>query len=84
MEYTTFSNDSVLVGRRNLVKDIANANDGSGFGWSTVTINGIVTKSGCIRYGLTTVPSITKDQFIGTWFSADDFRLKQEKKKKKK
>lgn len=78
LEYTTFSNDSVLVGRRSLVKDMANANDGSGFGWSTVTINGIVTKGGCIKYGLTTVPSITKDQFIGTWFSADDFRLKQE------
>lgn len=83
IESTSFKNDSMVVGHRSLIKDIADANEGSGYGWSTVTIKGIVTKNGHIKYGLTTVPSITKDQFIGTWFSADDFKLTQEEIPKK-
>ena len=40
-----------------------------------MSIKGIHTKNGRIIYGLTTVPSITQNQFYGTWFSATDFHL---------
>lgn len=67
--------DSLHVGRQKLLSDIANANDGNGYGWSRITIDGIVVKKGKVKYGLTSVPDITGDQFAGTWFSACDFRL---------
>lgn len=67
--------DSTKLGGNNRLVQIAEANDGNGYGWCTVSIKGIHSKSGRISYGLTTVPSITKNQFYGTWFSATDFHL---------
>lgn len=58
-----------------LVSKIAEANDGNGYGWCKVEIKGIKTATGRVRYGVTTVPSLTKSHFDGTWFSATDFRL---------
>ena len=67
--------DSTKLGSNNRLVQIAEANDGNGYGWCTVSIKGIHTKNGRISYGLTTVPSITQNQFYGTWFSATDFHL---------
>ncbi len=67
--------DSTRLGSNNRLVQIAEANDGNGYGWCTVSIKGIHTKNGRISYGLTTVPSITQNQFYGTWFSATDFHL---------
>lgn len=74
-ELESLDADSVLVGKAKLLRDIAETNDGNGYGWSWVTVDGIVTEDGKISYGLTTVPEITGDQFAGTWFSASDFKL---------
>ena len=57
-----------------LLTKIAEANDGNGYGWCKVEIKGIKA-SRVVRYGVTTVPGITKSHFDGTWFSATDFRL---------
>lgn len=70
--------DSLTVGRKRLIKAIVDTNDGNGYGWSRITIKDIKTKRGYIRYGVTTEPAITNDQFAGTWFSADDFKLTKE------
>ena len=67
--------DSTKLGSNNRLVQIAEANDGNGYGWCTVSLKGIHTKNGRISYGLTTVPSITQNQFYGTWFSATDFHL---------
>lgn len=74
-ESATFNVDSGLVGHQKQIMDIVQANGGNGFGWSRVTISGIKTKSGRVSYGLTSDPAITGSHFVGTWFSADDFRL---------
>lgn len=77
-ETNAIPDDSTAVGKYKIIKDIADANDGNGYGWSRVAISGIRCKTGTIGYGLTSVPSITSDQFAGTWFSAADFKLKGE------
>lgn len=77
-ETNAIPDDSTAVGKYKIIKDIADANDGNGYGWSCVAISGIRCKTGTIGYGLTSVPSITSDQFAGTWFSAADFKLKRE------
>lgn len=74
-ELASLEGDSALVGKAKLLNDIAEANDGNGYGWGRIAIDSIVVKDGKIRYGLTTVPEITGDQFAGTWFSAGDFKL---------
>lgn len=74
-ELASQEGDSALVGKAKLLNDIAEANDGNGYGWGRIAIDSIVVKGGKIRYGLTTVPEITGDQFAGTWFSASDFKL---------
>ncbi len=61
-----------------LATKIAEANGGNGYGWCRVEIKGIKASTGCVRYGVTTVPSLTKSHFDGTWFSATDFRLNKE------
>ncbi len=61
-----------------LLTKIAEANDGNGYGWCKVEIKGIKTATGRIRYGVTTMPSLTKSHFDGTWFSATDFQLKKD------
>lgn len=78
-ESATFNADSALVGHQKQIMNIAQANNGNGFGWSRVTISGIKAKSGRVSYGLTSDPAITGSQFVGTWFSADDFRLEKSK-----
>ncbi len=61
-----------------LLTKIAEANDGNGYGWCKVELKGIKTATGRVRYGVTTVPSLTKSHFDGTWFSATDFRLSKD------
>lgn len=61
-----------------LLTKIAEANDGNGYGWCKVELKGIKTATGRVRYGVTTVPSLTKGHFDGTWFSATDFRLEHD------
>lgn len=70
--------DDTATGKQKLLQEIADANGGNGYGWSRITINGIKSRSGKIRYGVTTVPSITNDQFAGTWLSADEFKLSKQ------
>ena len=62
-----------------LLTKIAEANDGNGYGWCKVEIKDIKTSTGCVRYGVTSVPGITKSHFDGTWFSATDFQLNKDK-----
>ena len=76
--YTHFANDSI----RNL---LAMANDGNGFGWSMLRIEGIKVKPGeTITYGITTDPAITNDSPDCDWVSATDFVLTRTDKKVKK
>ena len=76
--YTHFTNDSI----RNL---LAMANDGNGFGWAVMSIEGIKVKSGeTITYGITTDPAITNANPECDWVSATDFKLTTTDKKAKK
>jgi hypothetical protein len=76
--YTHFANDSI----RNL---LAMANDGNGFGWAVLSIEGIKVKSGeTITYGITTDPAITGVTPDCFWVSATDFILTRTDKKAKK
>ena len=76
--YPQFANDSI----RNL---LAMANDGNGFGWSMLRIEGIKVKPGeTITYGITTDPAITNDSPDCDWVSATDFVLTRTDKKVKK
>lgn len=77
-ELPTLGDSTKLVGKAKIIKNIADANNGNGYGWSRVKIEGITTKTGRISYGLTSLPKITSDSFTGTWFSADEFRLTAE------
>ncbi len=73
--YTHLANDSI----RNL---IAMANDGNGFGWAVMSIEGIKVKKGeTITYGITTDPSITGVNPDCDWVSATDFILTRTDKK---
>ena len=76
--YTHLANDSI----RNL---LAMANDGNGFGWALLSIEGIKVKSGeTITYGITTDPAITGVTPDCFWVSATDFILTRTDKKAKK
>ena len=76
--YPQLANDSI----RNL---LAMANDGNGFGWSMLRIEGIKVKPGeTITYGITTDPAITNDSPDCDWVSATDFVLTRTDKKVKK
>lgn len=71
--------DSVDIGKYKILKTIADANDGNGYGWSRITITGIRTKTGKISYGVTTGDGgLSFDPFVGTWVSATDFKLQKE------
>ena len=73
--YTHLANDSI----RNL---IAMANDGNGFGWAVMSIEGIKVKKGeTITYGITTDPGITGVNPDCDWVSATDFILTRTDKK---
>ena len=75
--YPHFANDST----RNL---LAMANDGNGFGWTVVSIEGIRVKSeGAITYGITTDPAITGEEPDCDWVSATNFVLTRMDKKVK-
>ena len=67
--------DTAVMASNKRLLQIAKANNGNGYGWSTVTISGIKCRGGRISFGVTTVPQITKDHFGGTYFSATDFHL---------
>lgn len=73
--------DGEAVGSSRIQRQIAEANDGNGYGWSRISIDSIVTRTGRVSYGLTTDATITEDQFGGTWFSATDFNLKKQQGK---
>ena len=76
--YPQFANDSI----RNL---LAMANDGNGFGWSMLRIEGIKVKPGeTITYGITTDPAITGVTPDCFWVSATDFILTRTDEKAKK
>lgn len=73
--YTHIANDSI----RNL---LAMANDGNGFGWALLSIEGIKVKKGeTITYGITTDPAITNNNPECDWVSATDFVLIRTDKK---
>ena len=73
--YPHFANDSI----RNL---LAMANDGEGFGWAVLSIEGIKVKKGeTITYGITTDPATTNDTPECDWVSATDFVLTRTDKK---
>ena len=66
---------SQATGSAKRLIQIAEANDGDGFGWNRITISGIQLNGGPISYGVTTAPEMTKSQFCGTYVSATDFSL---------
>lgn len=69
--------DSTANGvNRQYYQDIADANDGMGYGWNRVTIEGIRVTKGTVRYGISTKSGFTGTSFGGQWVSAADFRLK--------
>lgn len=58
--------------------NIAEANSGQGYGWNRITLPDIVVKQpSVLHYGVSTVPSLTGQSFLGQWFSACDFELKR-------
>jgi hypothetical protein len=60
------------------------ANDGNGFGWAVLSIEGIKVKSGeTITYGITTDPAITGVDPDCFWVSATEFVLTKTDKKAK-
>lgn len=62
----------------NRMWDIAHANDEQGYGWNRITLPDIVIpKATVLHYGVSTVPSLTGQSFLGHWFSACDFELKR-------
>lgn len=63
---------------RQYYQDIADANDGRGYGWNRVTIEGIKVIRGNVSYGVSTKSSFTNVSFGGQWVSAADFRMKQQ------
>jgi len=68
----------------NRMWDIAQANNEQGFGWNRITLPAIVIKQPTVlHYGVSTVPSLTGQSFLGQWFSACDFELKRMDDKKK-
>ncbi len=75
----TGSADSAAnIGDRQYYQDIADANDGKGFGWNRVTIEGIKVARGTVSYGVSTRSAFTGTAFGGQWVSATDFRLTHE------
>lgn len=68
--YPELSNDSI----RQL---IAQTNEGDGFGWQLMCIEGIKVKEKgqTVSYGITTDPDITYDTPMCDWVSATDFKL---------
>lgn len=52
-----------------------NANNGAGFGWSWITIEGIEVTNHEMVIGVTTDSTVTTKPFEGTWFSVDDWSL---------
>ena len=50
-------------------------NGGKGFGWQEITISPIVVKDGILDIGFSNDKYLTGQEWTGTWFSADDFRL---------
>ena len=68
----------------NRMWNIAHANNEQGFGWNRITLPVIVVKQpSVLHYGVSTVPSLTGQSFLGHWFSACDFELKRMDDKKK-
>ena len=57
-------------------ENIANANEGKGFGWTWATIDDIVVTNHEMVIGVTTDSTVTKKPgFEGQWFSVDDWTL---------
>ena len=72
------SKEKELSGDEQLLKNIAEANGGMGYGWSYVVIDNIVVKKGeTVSYGVTTDPELTKHEPQCVWFSACDFVLEK-------
>lgn len=72
--------DSVNVpdGMRARLNDIAQANDGNGYGWSEVRIDNIIVgRDSLVTYGVTNEG--TTRSWDGTWFSATGFELQRVK-----
>ncbi len=68
----------------NRMRDIAHANSEQGYGWNRITLPDIVIpKPAVLHYGVSTVPSLTGQSFLGHWFSACDFELKRMDNNKK-
>lgn len=62
----------------NRMWDIAHANNEQGYGWNRINLPEIVIpKAAVLHYGVSTVPSLTGQSFLGHWFSACDFELKR-------
>lgn len=57
-------------------RNIAEANDGKGYGWNRVEIKDIRCTKGSVRYGVSTKSGFTGATFAGQWVSASDFNLK--------
>ena len=51
------------------------ANGGLGYGWQTVEISGISVTDNRLDIGFTNDRYLTGQEWTGTWFSVDDFRL---------
>jgi hypothetical protein len=66
------------AGDHQYYQDIADANDGKGYGWNRVTIEGIKVAQGTVSYGVSTRSAFTGTAFGGQWVSATDFRLTHE------
>lgn len=58
--------------------EIADANDGQGYGWNWVVIKDIHVEKGSVSYGVSTKSGFTDASFGGQWVSATDFRLKKQ------
>lgn len=64
--------DSTLTGK---VRNIAEANDGIGYGWHKVIIDSIRVTDGYVTYGVSNDPAFTGQTWNGGWLSATDFNF---------
>lgn len=67
--------DSLPVARR--ARQIREANNGKGYGWSPVEIEIQIDEPTTLRYGITTDPSFTDQPYSAKWFSASDFKMEK-------
>ena len=65
-------------------RDIRNANNGKGYGWSKVEVMIDIEKPEMLCFGLSTDPMFTGHPHESEWFSACDFKVERIEKKESK